>query len=360
MAPSKESFRFPAEWEPHQACWLAWPSHLDLWREQLPYVQEQFIALCQAIAWVPPGAAPACGKPREKLQVLVPFDQAKREAEKALSGLPVEFHDVPFGDIWLRDTAPLFVRNWKNELVSQCFQFNGWGNKYLLEFDPSVSGRIAQILLKKSGIASLSQNWVLEGGSIDVDGLGTALSTKQCLLNPNRNPHLSQVAIEQELDQSLGIKKVIWLNHGLLNDHTDGHVDNIARFVAPSTVVCMEPSVSPSFGDDPNAQTLLQIKADLEGSTDAQGNPLRVVCIPSPGCILGEQGQPIPASYMNFYISNFTVVVPIYGSRFDEKALERISRIFPDRRTIGLKADAILKGGGSFHCISQQLPLGEK
>jgi agmatine deiminase len=197
---------------------------------------------------------------------------------------------------------------------------------------------------------------VLEGGSVEVDGEGTLLTTRQCLLNPNRNPSLDEKAIETRLREALGVTKVLWLTEGLRNDHTDGHVDTIARFVGPGVLVCMEPADD----DDPNAKVLLAIAAELESMTDARGGPLRVVRIPSPGLVPGEDGEPMPASYVNFYIANHAVVVPTYGSPHDDAAVAAIGRLFPSRRTVGIDARAILSGGGAFHCITQQVPSGAR
>jgi agmatine deiminase len=192
---------------------------------------------------------------------------------------------------------------------------------------------------------------VLEGGSVEVDGEGTLLTTRQCLLHPNRNPSLTQAAAEGWLEEALGVQKVLWLAEGLMNDHTDGHVDTLARFVAPGVVVCMEASL-----DDPNAPVLEAIGRDLDRMTDAQGRKLTVVRVPSPGRILGRDGAIMPASYVNFYIGNRAVVVPTYLSPHDDDAVEAIARLFPTRLTVGIDARSILSGGGAFHCITQQQP----
>jgi agmatine deiminase len=342
---SFENFRFPAEWELHQSVWLAWPSDADLWQESLKQARSEFVQLCFAIA----GRDSATGQFQgERLEVLVPNSSAKREAEQALEGIPARFHEIPFGDIWLRDTGPLFLKNSSGKLSTIRFRFNGWGEKYILPFDDQVAQRISQT----SGLSEVSsQEWILEGGSIEVDGEGTCLTTRQCLLNPNRNPGLTQGQIEQRL-KILGVQKVLWLNEGLLNDHTDGHIDTLVRFVAPAKVVCME-SYDPQ---DPNREILNRIIQDLSTMKDAKGRLLEVVRIPAPGRVLDETGRVMPASYVNFYIGNRTVVVPIYGTAYDAEAVSRIGECFPNRQTIGVSARAILSGGGAFHCISQQQP----
>ena len=337
----------PAEWAPHSSCFLAWPSHADLWRENLPAAQAEFTKLCQGIADIDPST----GKPRgESLEILVFDEAANADASVALFGLPVRFHHIPFGDIWLRDTAPIFLTNKNGEISCAKFAFNGWGGKYELPFDPEVSTAIAHV----ADVPVHAYSWVLEGGSVEVDGEGTCLTSKQCLLNPNRNPSMDQAEIEKALGQALGVKKVLWLGDGLLNDHTDGHIDTIARYVGPGLIACMIANDK----DDPNAEIMEQIARDLESFTDAKGRKIQVARIPSPGKVLSAEGEVMPASYLNFYIANSTVIVPTYGSEHDAKAVAAIAKLFPTRRTFGSSAYAILSGGGAFHCITQQRPTG--
>jgi len=333
-------FLQPAEWDRHSACWLAWPSHGHLWQENLAPAQAEFAALCVAIA----------EDGGEALDLLVQDDAAEAQAQSALAPVraKVRFHRIPVGDIWLRDTAPIFVKDAARALHAACFRFNGWGGKYELPGDDQVAGRVAGI----TGLPRLDHGWVLEGGSVEVDGEGTVLTTRQCLLNPNRNPGMSQAEIEVALREGLGAEQVLWLDEGLLNDHTDGHIDTLARFVAPGVVVCME-ARDPA---DPNAATLARLAADLAAMTDARGRRLQVVRIPSPGLLESEDGEPMPASFVNFYIGNAAVVVPTYGTPFDAEAVAAIARLFPGRRTVGRSARAILSGGGAFHCITQQQP----
>ncbi|HJW44636.1 MAG TPA: agmatine deiminase family protein [Geothrix sp.] len=330
----------PAEWDRHSACWLAWPSHGHLWREKLAPAQAEWAALCVAMA----------EQGGEALEILVQDEAAEAAARAALAPVigQARFHRVPVGDIWLRDTAPIFVKDVEGRLQAACFQFNGWGGKYVLPDDDRVAGRVAAL----SGLPRRDQDWVLEGGSVEVDGEGTILTTRQCLLNPNRNPGLAQAELEAALTLGLGARKVLWLGVGLLNDHTDGHIDTLARFVAPGVVVCMRAL----DGDDPNAAALDQIAADLAAFTDARGRKLQVVRIPSPGLVLDEEGEPMPASYVNFYIGNRTVVVPTYGTPHDKAAVAALTPLFPGRRVLGRSARAILSGGGAFHCITQQQP----
>jgi agmatine deiminase len=343
--PYSSQFRQPAEWEMHSACWLAWPSHKDLWQEGLAVARSEFIALCRAIAGPDAPQEPIT----ERLEILVPDEAQKTLASRALAGLPAHFHRIRFGDIWLRDTAPIFLTNPRGGLATVRFGFNGWGGKYVLPDDAQVSTHIAE----EVGGMAFSFPWVLEGGSVEVDGEGTCLTTRQCLLNPNRNPSMTQASVEQGLQEALGIEKVLWLDEGLLHDHTDGHIDTLARFVAPGVVLCMEAREA----EDPNYAVLEKIAQDLASFSDAQGRSLNVVRLPSPGKILNEEEEVMPASYVNFYIGNRTVVVPTYGSPYDAEAVALIGQCFPDRRTVGLSARAILRGGGAFHCITQQQPI---
>jgi agmatine deiminase len=323
MLRAPMSFVQPAEWTPHEACWVAWPSDASLWLENLEPARAAWTKMARSI-----------GK-GERLEVLVPDDADEALARAALQGVAARFHRVPFGDIWLRDTAPIFVKDPTGARATARFGFNGWGGKYVLEHDNEVAARIAAI----AGLPARSVDWILEGGSIDVDGRGTCLTTRQCLLNPNRNPGMSQRQIEDGLRETLGIERTIWLGDGLKNDHTDGHVDNVARFVAPGKVVCMEAR----SGSDPNRRALADIARDLEQAG------FEVVRIPSPGL-------EVPASFCNFYIGNASVVVPQYQTPYDDEALEKIAKLFPGRETIGVDSRAVLSGGGSFHCITQQVP----
>lgn len=342
--PKDLGFHQPAEWEPHSACWLAWPSHRDLWLAQLEAVQSEFVDLCQAIAQ------------SEKLEILVLDEASEKIARDRLGNLPVSLHRIPFGDIWMRDIAPIFtvgsvgsIGSERTQLAALNFIWNGWGEKYLLEHDDQVAERITKSL----DVHTFSFPWILEGGAVEVDGQGTCLTTRQCLLNQNRNPHMSQAEIEAGLCGALGVEKILWLDRGLLNDHTDGHIDTIARFVAPGVVVCMYVQDS----DDPNSEVFAEIATQLSAFTDARGQKLEVIEIPSPGLVLDPDGEIMPASYLNFYIANDHVVVPIYGSKYDEKAVEAIAACFPQHKTIGLSAKHILLGGGAFHCITQQQPV---
>lgn len=346
MAKSAEpAFIQPAEWTPHTAVWSAWPRVPDYWSGAMEGARREMAAFFHAIT----DLDPTTGKPRgEVVRILVRGEEAAAAARALLSAPGIELIAAPYGDVWLRDTGPLIVRGTDDARHARGFGYNGWGGKYVMEGDEKTAAAVAA----HEALPFTAEDWVLEGGSIDVDGEGTALTTRQCLLNPNRNPTLSAEEIAARLRKSLGIRHLVWLDDGLLNDHTDGHIDNIARFVAPGKVVCM----APSGEDDPNAATLDRIARTLERARDADGRRLEVIRVPSPGRISDADGEPVPASYMNFYISNTRVLVPVYGSPWDDLAVEAIGNLFPEREAMGLRADHILVGGGSFHCITQQIP----
>lgn len=348
----------PAEWRVHDAVWLAWPSHPEEWLGDLEPARRCVAALCRAIAGVDSKGPGATGRDGERIELLVLDDDGEESARVALGAVPARFHRVPFGDIWLRDTGPVFVDLTGDVLGAACFRWNGWGGKYLFEHDAEVAGRIAGI----TGAVTAQHDWIVEGGAIDSDGEGTLLTTRQCLLNRNRNltsdRALDQEVVEARLRDALGARRVLWLERGLTGDHTDGHVDNLARFVAPGTVLCMRPGGAAGAGGsgDPNAEILGEIAAALRGFRDAAGRSLEVIEIASPGLIYDAEGAVAPASYMNFYIGNRAVVVPVYGAPGDEQAVATLARLFPDRRVVGVDAHPVLVGGGAFHCITRDQP----
>jgi agmatine deiminase len=329
-------FRMPAEWSPHAATWTAWPSHADLWQQHLGPAQEAVARLVAAIA------------ESETAEVLVPDGAQEAVARAALLTQNVRIHRVPFGDIWLRDTAPRFLLGEAGSAAACVFDFNGWGGKYVLEHDDRVAERVAAIAHSKT----FRVPFVLEGGAVDVDGEGSALTTRQCLLNRNRNGHIEERDAERVLSQSLGVDRVLWLDSGLLNDHTDGHVDTVARFVRPGAIVAMEPRAA----DDPNAGTLEALLNAAVSLRDARGRKLEVLRVPSPGRVLDAENRVMPASYVNFCITNTLVIVPTYGAPWDDEAVELIGRCFPGRGAVGIDARSLLTGGGALHCITQQQP----
>jgi len=331
----------PAEWAPHKAMWLGFPSHAELWQDDLETAQEEVVALARILA----------GVGGERVRLLVGAPEAEAAAGRLLGGVAgVEIVPGRFGDIWLRDTGPIFASGEQGAARARAFRFNGWGGKYELKHDDTVAAQIAQA----SGAALARHDFVLEGGALDHDGEGTVLTTRQCLLNPNRNPGWDEVAAEAALAQALGAKKVLWLGDGLLNDHTDGHVDNLARFVAPGVAACPV-----AYGKtDPNARVYDEAARALAGMTDAAGRRLKVVRIPSPGWVEDADGRPVPASHMNFVIANRAVVVPSYNDQPGRLAAQALETLFPDREVVLSASTALLTGGGSFHCITQQEPTG--
>ncbi|KQR87826.1 agmatine deiminase family protein [Sphingomonas sp. Leaf343] len=315
----------PAEWAPHDVVWIGFPSHPELWEDDIDPAREEVVAFARAVH--------AEGRGERVILVCADGEAAFAAAEMAAFA---ETLVEPFGDIWLRDTGPILLGDGSAAL----FRFNGWGGKYDLPGDDSVGGRLAAAI----GVPAEAHDWVLEGGAIDGDGTGIVVTTEQCLLNPNRNPGATRAGTEERLKRDLGFREVVWLGEGLLNDHTDGHVDNLARFVAPGRVAIPQPAEN-----DPNWQVYMHARRDLEAAG------LEVVTIPSPGRVLRDEDV-VPASYMNFYIGNAAVVVPLYGADNDAAAVAAIQALFPTRDVVGQRADHVLTGGGSFHCISQQIP----
>jgi agmatine deiminase len=317
------------EWAPHEAVWIGFPSDPELWLGDLKPAEREVAAFAEAVH---------AGGKGEKVWLVAAHEGAADSARKLAPFAEVIVE--PFGDIWLRDTGPIVVGSGKQRRA-QGFGFNGWGGKYDLDGDQDIGERLA----REAGLPPFAKAyWVLEGGAIDGDGSGTVITTEQCLLNPNRN-NLTRAEIEQRLRKDLGFERVIWLGSGLMNDHTDGHVDNLARFVAPGRLAIPTPA-----RDDPNESVYRDAARRLRSTK------LDLVTLPSPGRVLDEDGDVIPASYMNFYIGNAVVVVPQYGAQNDRAAVEVVQALFPGRVAIGLRADHILTGGGSFHCISQQVP----
>ena len=327
-----ERLRIPAEWEQHTSCWLAFPYRKEEWPLNLHDAQHSFAALSRSIAEVG----------NETVQLLVKDDEVEARARSLIGDLRnVRYITADYGDCWLRDTVPLLGHTETGQLGGLCFQFNGWGGKYRIPFDASVG----RWLTDRLGARRFECSIVLEGGALEPNGRGTFLTTASCTLNPNRNPRLTREAFEEALGELAWADRVIWLERGLEHDHTDGHVDMIARFAAPDTVVCM--AAAPR---DPKAQLLRSIEHQLRMAG------LCVVTLPAPRMIAGPGGCPLPASYCNFYIANEAVIVPIYGVPEDEDALKELADAFSQREVIGLPARDLLWGGGAFHCVTQAQP----
>jgi agmatine deiminase len=334
-SPRAAGFRQPAEWIQHAACWVAFPSLEELW-PSLAETQASFVAMCRGIAHS------AGGVRGERLEVLVRDADARAQAERALSGLDVRFHEIVFGDIWMRDIAPVFLTDARGELASVRFRFNGWGGKYSYEGDDRVAAQVQDAL----ALTKFASWLVCEGGGVESDGDGLCMTTSEVVLNANRNPGKSREEVTEALQDALGATRVVMLDRGLANDHTDGHIDNIARFIGKNRALCMRPQAN-----DPNREVLGEIERDLRAAG------IEVETIGSPGLVLGRDGKPLPASYLNFYIANASVVVPVFGSPHDDQALDALQALFPSRTVIGVPAKILLEEGGTVHCITQQEPL---
>ena len=316
----------PPEWAPQEWLWIGFPHLAEEWPGWLEPAQEQIAAFASAVA-----------ESGQQVRLLV-RDEANEARARALVSSKVTLERRTYGDVWLRDTGPLVL---SDGTALRC-RFNGWGGKYLMPGDQTIGAELAH----DAGLKVVESDWVLEGGAVDGDGTGTVLTTEQCLLNPNRNPQLSRSEIEARLASDLGFTRTVWLGDGLINDHTDGHVDNLARFVAPGEVVLPRATGN----DDPNAA----IYADAKARILEAGLTLHE--IPSPG-LMTREGAIEPASYVNFAITTRIVIVPTFGSPNDAEGVAAIAALFPDRETVGLPGDAVLAGGGGFHCASQQMPL---
>ena len=328
LQKSQAAISVPAEWAPQKAVWTAWPSHEDLWQEDLKEAREEVAAMIIALAKGTP------------MKVLAMGEEAMKSAQETL-GPAAKVIPAQFGDIWLRDTGPIFA-NTASGPVALRFKNNGWGGKYSLPHDNEVGDAVAQ----GAGVKIQKHDFIIEGGALEHNGAGAILTTRQCVLNPNRNAGWTEKKAEELLKAAFGANRIVWLHEGLLNDHTDGHIDNIARFIGPNTVICQ----TASGKDDPNA-TLYDNIAESLGAQNFE-----VVRVASPGRVEDEDGDPVAASHMNFIIGNKTIVVPSYDRYGAAETADALAHFFPDREVVILPSRAILTGGGSFHCITQQEP----
>lgn len=343
--PSELGFRMPAEWLRHTATWLTWPKDPETWPERVAQVEEIFLRMMAALA------------PHEIVNLLV--DDAAAEANVrgrcAFTGAEnIRYLQVRTVDSWIRDYGPNFLTNSTRELAYNDWIFNAWGNKYeALKSDDSIPSRLESLL----GVPRFEPGIVMEGGSIEVNGAGCVLTTEQCLLNPNRNPNLNKNEIEQYLKDYLGVDKVLWLGEGIVGDDTDGHIDDIARFVAPDVIVC----AVEEDPEDANYDLLQDNLKRLRSMTDAAGRPFEIVTLPMPGVVGGTSTDSrnldrLPASYANFYIANNVVLAPVFGHANDPRALETLERLFPERRVVGINCEPLVWGMGTIHCVTQQQP----
>ncbi|MFJ5633696.1 agmatine/peptidylarginine deiminase [Streptomyces goshikiensis] len=330
------SFRMPAEWAEHERCLMAWPTRRELWGEVFDAVKAEYAQVAAAIAEFEP-------------VTMVALPGSGAEA-RALCGEGVEVVELPLDDSWFRDSGPVFVLGPGGERAGVDFRFNAWGGKH---HPHDSDDRISALLLEHFGVERLASAMVLEGGAVTVDGEGTLITTEQCLLHPNRNPGLSKAEIEAELIARLGVSKVIWLPYGgLLDTETDGHVDGVCAFVAPGKVLVQLP-------DDcghPDYERMRANRAVLESATDAAGRRLEVVGLPQ-SAFVEVAGRRTEVGYLNFYVANGGVVVPVAGLPSDEGALAVIAAALPGRKVVGVRSRVIAYGGGGVHCITQQVPL---
>jgi agmatine deiminase len=333
--PADDGFHMPAEWAPHARCWMGWPCRASLWGDDIEAARDAYAGVARAIAGFEP--------------VTMLVNEAELAAARARCGDTVTCQAMPLDDSWLRDTGPTFVVDGRGGLAGVDWRFNAWGEK----FQPyDQDALIAERVLAQVGAPRYAAPLVLEGGSIHVDGEGTLLTSEECLLNPNRNPGLDRVAIEALLRRYLRVEAVVWLGQGLDKDDTDGHVDNIACFVAPGVVMavtCDDPA-------DPNHAILQDNLARLRKAKDARGRSLEIVELPLPREPRHVDGQRLALSYVNYYIANGGIVMPTFGDAHDALARDIVARAFPDRRVVQVPAGDILVGGGGIHCITQQQP----
>ncbi len=343
--PAALGFRMPAEWEPHAATWLAWPHKEASWPGNFDPVPGIWVAMVRALV------------PHERVRILVNDEaMAASVRERLRAGdVPldrVSLHQIPTDDAWVRDHGPTFLvrtSGGRCELAAVDWVYNAWGGKYPpWDQDDVVPQRIAEELQ----IPLFEPGMVLEGGSIDVNGRGTLLTTEACLLNPNRNPERSRAQIDQTLRDYLGVQQIVWLGDGIVGDDTDGHIDDLARFVDSTTVV----TVVEDDPQDVNYPALRDNLARLRAMRDQDGEAVRVVTLPMPAPVEFD-GQRLPASYANFYIGNGAVLVPTFDDPNDARALRTLQALFPGRRVIGIRARELVWGLGAFHCVTQQQPV---
>ncbi|MDB5144355.1 MAG: agmatine deiminase family protein [Mucilaginibacter sp.] len=341
-SPANAGFHFPAEWAHHTATWLSWPHKEESWPGKIGTIYKPY---CEFIKAVSEGELVRINVVNEQMTAF-----AKEQLQLTGADLKrVEFFEFPTNDAWCRDHGPAFLINTDTkQKVIVDWGYNAWGNKYppydLDDVIPTKIGKHFNLPVYHPGI-------VMEGGSVDFNGRGTVLTTTACLLNQTRNPHLNQQQIETYLQNYYGVEQVLWLGDGIIGDDTDGHIDDITRFVNEDTVV----TVIEENKNDENYHILQENLQTLKTMRLLNGKQLNIIELPMPDAVYYD-GQRLPASYANFYISNAAVVMPTYRSKNDEKALGILQQCFPDRKVIGIDSTDIIWGLGSFHCLSQQEP----
>ncbi|MEK2495004.1 agmatine deiminase family protein [Kitasatospora purpeofusca] len=327
--------RMPAEWTEHDGCLMAWPVRSDLWGDSLDEVKREYAAVARAIAEFEP--------------VTMVAPPGHGDEARTLCGPDLTVVEIPQDDSWFRDSAPIFVLDEEGRRAGVDFRFNAWGRKH---HPWDADDRISGLLLEHLDVPAIRSEMILEGGAITVDGEGTLITTEQCLLHPNRNPELGREEIEAELKARLGVTKIIWLPYGgFLDNETDGHVDGVCAFAAPGKVVVQLPA-------DPAHPDYVRMRANrtvLEHSTDAQGRPFEIVDVTQAAFVEVDDVR-VEVGYLNFYVANGGVVVPVADHPEDAGALAVIAAAFPDRKVVGVRARVIAFGGGGVHCITQQIP----
>lgn len=337
--PFHIGFSMPAEWSPHSSTWTSWPFDDDIWFGHLEGVRNEFTALVTTISKF------------EHVHLLVRNDEAREDALNRLGkNNNVTMHHVPLNDVWFRDNGPIFIK--KGEHLSFVkWEFNAWGQKFKWDLDMLAPYHVAKFL----NTYFFEPGIVMEGGSLETNGKGVALTTRQCLLSKMRNPDLTEERIQVYLKNYLGIEKVVWLENGLEGDHTDGHIDTIVRFTDENTIVY---SITEDKLDTNYAPMMHNLEI-LKTTTNIEGAPFRLVPLLLPKNRIEIEEKRLPCTYANFYIGNEFVIVPLYDDPHDEIALQTLRPLFPNRKIIGLSSKELIKGGGSFHCVTQQQPSGD-
>ena len=341
--PANLGYRMPAEWETHSATWLSWPHNSATWPGTLPAVETAMVSVVKTLA------------DSEAVRINVLDESHERHVAGLLRGQvgsrAITFHQFPTNDAWSRDHGAIFLTRDRQDapLMALSFEYNAWGDKYPpYDLDCVIPRSMASAL----AIPCFSPGMVMEGGSVDVNGAGALLTTEQCLLNPNRNPELDRAGIESRLKNAFGVEQIIWLGGGIEGDDTDGHVDQLARFVSVDRVV----AAFESDIDDPNHLPLRENRERLSDVRLVDGGALEVLDLPMPGALL-HQGRRLPASYANFYVANDVVLLPVFGCARDGLAREILAECFADRRIVSIDCRQILMGLGAVHCLTQQVPF---
>ena len=337
-APKGRSYLMPAEWERHDATWLAWPKDpLTFPPGIIEPVERIYVKMIRSLAR------------GETVHILVDDPDTQGRASSLVgNGVGIVYHQIKTADVWMRDYGPIFVRDKEGGLVASKWTFNAWGNKYdELKPDDRAGLEVAEA----TGLPIVEPGFVLEGGSIDTNGRGTCITTEQCLLNKNRNPSYGREGIEGVLETYLGFTNVVWLGTGIAGDDTDGHIDDLARFVGESTVVCM---VADDRRDE-NYAPLSENMKRLISARDERGGKLKVIPVSMPRKTVGGDER-LPASYANFYIGNSVVLVPTFDDVNDGAALAKIAEAFPEKEIVGVNCEALVYGFGAMHCVTQQQP----